>query len=70
MPHYTLTVTRSDPNPDYDAAQARNAADQRARGYGSVYYNVPATVETQVVLIALTEEQFNAVRRAVLEVAK
>ena len=72
MAHYTLTVTRTDPNPDWDEQRSREAADRRARGYAnepSCYYNVPRTVETQVVLIALTEEQFNAVRRAVLEVA-
>jgi len=71
MPHYTLTVTRTDPNPLYDQARARECAELQARGYGnqSAYYNVPPTVETQTVLVALTEEQFNAVRRAVLEVA-
>jgi len=69
MASYTLTVTRTDPNPLYDQARARESAERQARGWGGEYYSIPSTFEIQVVLVALTEEQFNAVRRAVLEVA-
>ena len=52
MADYTLSVTRTDPNPLYGSG-----------------YDVLPTVETQVVLMALSEAQFEAVRRACLEVA-
>lgn len=68
MATYTLTVTASEPNPAYSAEAAREAEERSQRGYPTSYHVTP-TLERQVVVMALTEAQFNAVRRACLEVA-
>ena len=63
---YRLTITKIEPNPEYDPEEAK-------RRNGLLYsdkYGVPRNLETQALMSDLTDEQFNAVRRACIEVVK
>ena len=61
MTDYRLVVTRIDPNPAYDAEEAR-----RRGAWPSSSYIIPPTSETQVLDVRLTPEEYQAVKRAVL----
>ena len=63
MTDYRLVVTRIDPNPAYDAEEAR-----RRGAWPSSSYIIPPTSETQVLDVRLTAEEYQAVKRAVLAV--
>jgi hypothetical protein len=52
-----LTIVRTEPNPKY-------VADYR--GYG--LYQEPSTLETQVLSVELTDEEWRSIKRAVIEV--
>lgn len=56
---YRLTVARIEPNPQYEAG--------RKYQYGTV---PNPTIETTVLSMVVTPEQFDAIRRAALEAAK
>ena len=57
---YELKITRQEPNPEYKPPKNLTAIyDQR--------YDVPQYVTFDVLEVEVTEEQFSAIRRAVLE---
>lgn len=62
MPEYRLVVTRIDPNPAYDAEEAR----RRGNWSGANSYLVGPTIQTEVLTVTLTPEEYQAVKRAVL----
>ena len=65
MTLYTLTVTRHDDNPNYDAEKER----ERAR-FGYMQQHVePPTHDREVLRMVVDASQFNAIRKAALEAA-
>jgi hypothetical protein len=62
---YILNIARHDPNPKYDAREARD----RMNAAYNTYVEQPF-FESQVLLMEITPEQFDAIRAAALEVAK
>jgi hypothetical protein len=58
---YQVTITRSDPNPEYEAWEKKE----------SRYYNQPipsARINVRVMEVELTDEEFQAVKKAALEI--
>lgn len=67
MTDYRLVVTRTDPNPEWDEAKAKEAADQRARGYiHTPFYSVPAILEIKVLEVILTPDEYQHMKRAII----
>jgi hypothetical protein len=64
---YRIVVTRTDPNPEWDEEKAKEAAQQRARGYYNVAYTVPLIVETKVLEVILTPEEYQRMKLAIIE---
>lgn len=64
---YSLSVTRQDPNPAYNEAEAREIERRNMSGYSNSSYMSPE-ISRQVLTVDLTEAEWIAVKRAVLEV--
>jgi hypothetical protein len=64
---YILTIQRRDENPKYDAQKAASA--RNFPGYQQSY-DEPRFVETQVLLMEVSTEMFDSIRKAALEVGK
>ncbi len=67
--NYRIKITRTEPNPHF--AEELKAHEERNRGYNTSFNNngsYPlAEVETTGLLCELTEEQFKAIKAAVLK---
>lgn len=61
MSDYIVTIQRVEPNPAYNAERAKWDSNQ---------FTNPPTLTTQVLTMYVTAEQFEAIRRAAIEVAK
>jgi len=67
MTTYRLTVVRVEDNPDYDAEKALRST-ARLLQYGPIHEPTPApTQDTRVLEVVLTEEEYRAAKKAVLE---
>ena len=53
-PTYTLQITKQEPNPKYDVP-------------GGHYSSESPMIDTEHLLVTITEAQFQAIRKAVLE---
>lgn len=64
---YKITITKREENPKYDFEQVKKYAD---RMYGTRDFD-PATMEEYIecnaLVVNLTEEEFKAIKKAVLE---
>lgn len=70
MADYQMVVTRSEPNPDYDAQLEEW---KRRDNYYATAMSVAGpsrTFERQVLSVTLTEDEFVAVKRAAIEVTR
>lgn len=74
MTEYSLQVTRIEPNPLWDATKAKEQLE-RDRGTLTSYnlmqrYDEQQTRAINVLTVTVTEEEWNRLKRAVLEGAK
>ena len=71
MTRYQLTVVKIEPNPLYDEEKATEDQARRAGGYNyGPGYNVPPESHTRQLEVTLAEMEFEAIKRAVMEVWK
>lgn len=70
-PNFRMTVTKVEVNPQYDEQKAQEASRRACGGYNyGTPYNEAPTIETQQLEVVLTPEEYEAVKRAVMEVWK
>ena len=63
-PGYKTVVTLVEKNPAYDEQRAREAADRH--GPYEPVYRVSPTLETRVLEVVLTPEEYEAINQAVM----
>lgn len=67
MSEYRLVVTRFDANPNYQEQLAEWKSRTRYDNYGNVYGEPSPITEGRALEVTLTEAEFEAVKRGVLE---
>lgn len=65
---YRLSITKIIPNPNYDAEEEREKQERMNRWTGNNEIFAPATYEDKALTVEITDEEFKAIKKAVLEV--